>query len=70
MIDYLITLKDTIKPFQNTITSAGAAVTGSLLGMFNIYLQMGAYLVAILAGLVAIYNGTRGWHRNSKDSLK
>ena len=65
MINLLNTVKDTIKPFQHTITSIGSVLTGNLLS-FDIYIQRIAYFIAILSGLVAVYNGTRGWHRKKR----
>lgn len=60
-----------IDPVKSLITAISSAATGTLLNAFplalvtvaqvGIILQYGAWIIAILAGLVSIINGVRKW---------
>ncbi len=64
----MVNLINAIKPLHATIASIGAAYTGSVLGEFSIdiYMQRGAWLIAMIAGMVAIINGTKSWYKKKK----
>jgi hypothetical protein len=61
-------LIDAISPARATLTSITAAYTGSVISVFSldIFLQRAAWIVAIIAGFVAIYNGSRQWFKKRK----
>lgn len=59
---------DTINPSKASIVSITSATGGSIMNItqFDLTLQRLAYILAIISALVAIYNGTRSWHKKKK----
>lgn len=74
----MLNLIQNIKPAQASLASISAAFTGELASMLNLSsleavntaFQHCAWVIAILAGIVSIVNGTKKWFYHSKNNQK